>query len=84
MSLQNQGVGRGGGELSVALGFIFNFSFQSFFLSFFFFKRLYWSIIALQWCVSFYFIKKNQLYIYIYPHISSLLYLPPTLPIPLL
>ena len=25
--------------------------------------------------------KVNQLYIYIYPHISSLLYLPPTLPI---
>ena len=28
--------------------------------------------------------KVNQLYIYIYPHISSLLCLPPTLPIPLL
>ena len=28
--------------------------------------------------------KVNQLYIYIYPHISSLLHLPPTLPIPLL
>ena len=26
--------------------------------------------------------KVNQLYIYIYPHISSLLRLPPTLPIP--
>ena len=26
--------------------------------------------------------KVNQLYIYIYPHISSLLYLPPTLPNP--
>ena len=26
--------------------------------------------------------KVNQLYIYIYPHISSLLHLPPTLPIP--
>ena len=26
--------------------------------------------------------KLNQLYIYIYPHISSLLHLPPTLPIP--
>ena len=28
--------------------------------------------------------KVNQLYIYIYPHISSLLHLPPILPIPLL
>ena len=28
--------------------------------------------------------KVNQLYVYIYPHISSLLPLPPTLPIPLL
>ena len=28
--------------------------------------------------------KVNQLYIYIYPHISSFLRLPPTLPIPLL
>ena len=28
--------------------------------------------------------KVNQLYIYIYPHIASLLRLPPTLPIPLL
>ena len=28
--------------------------------------------------------KANQLYIYIYPHISSLLCLPPTVPIPLL
>ena len=57
------------------------------------FKHLYWSIIALQWCVSFCFItkkiswfllynKENQLYIYIYPHISFLLRLPPTLPIP--
>ena len=27
--------------------------------------------------------KVNQLYIYIHPHISSLLHLPPTLPIPL-
>ena len=27
--------------------------------------------------------KVNQLYIYIYPHISSLLCLPPSLPIPL-
>ena len=26
--------------------------------------------------------KVNQLYIYIYPHVSSLLHLPPTLPIP--
>ena len=26
--------------------------------------------------------KVNQLYIYIYPHISTLLRLPPTLPIP--
>ena len=26
--------------------------------------------------------KVNQLYVYIYPHISSLLHLPPTLPIP--
>ena len=50
---------------------------------FFFFKHLYWSIIALQWCVSFCFIKKvNQLYIYICPHISSLLHFPPTVPMP--
>ena len=26
--------------------------------------------------------KVNQLYVYVYPHISSLLHLPPTLPIP--
>ena len=51
---------------------------------FFFFKHLYWSIIALQWSVSFCCITLNQLYIYIYPHISSLLHLPPTLPIPTL
>ena len=47
----------------------------------FFLKLLYWSIIALQWCVSFLLYNKvNQLYIYIYPHISSLLRLPPPHP----
>ena len=48
----------------------------------FFFKHLYWSIIALHCCVSCCCITVNQLYVYIYPHIPSLLHLPPTLPIP--
>ena len=34
------------------------FKASSIFKSFFFFKHLYWSIIALQWCVSFCFITK--------------------------
>ena len=46
-----------------------------------FFLHLYWSIIALQCCQFLLYNKVNQLYIYIYPHISSLLRLPPTLPI---
>ena len=33
-------------------------------------------------CQSLLYNKVNQLYLYIYPHISSLLRLPPTLPIP--
>ena len=33
-------------------------------------------------CWFLFYNKVNQLYIYIYPHISSLLHLPPTLPIP--
>ena len=52
------------------------------FLNIYLFKHLYWSIIALQWCVSFCCITVSQLYVYIYPHIPSLLRLPPTLPIP--
>ena len=49
----------------------------------FFFLNPYWSIIALQCCVKFLLYNKvNQLYVYIYPHIPSLLHLPPTLPIP--
>ena len=46
-----------------------------------FFLHLYWSIIALQCCQFLLYNKVNQLYVYIYPHISSLLRLPPTLPI---
>ena len=50
----------------------------------FFFKHLYWSIIALQWCVSFCFITKWISYAYTYVSISlpSCVSLPPTLPIP--
>ena len=53
---------------------------------FFFFKHLYWSIIALQWCVSFCFITKWISYMSTYIPISlpSCVSLPPTLPIPLL
>ena len=49
-----------------------------------FFKHLYWSIIALQWCVSFCFITKWISYTYTYVPISlpSCISLPPTLPIP--
>ena len=50
---------------------------HSYFIYLFIFKHLYWSIFALQWCIRFCFITVNQLYIYIYPHISSLLHLPP-------
>ena len=51
---------------------------------FFFFKHLYWSIIALQWCVSFCFTTKWISYTYTYVPISlpSCISLPPTLPIP--
>ena len=50
-------------------------------LWFFFFKHLYWSIIALQWCVSFCFITKWISYTYtICSHFSSLLHLPPSHP----
>ena len=50
----------------------------------FFFKHLYWSMIALQWCVSFCFIPKWISYTYTYVPISlpSCISLPPTLPIP--
>ena len=49
-----------------------------------FFKHLYWSIIALQWCVSFCFITKWISYTYTYIPISlpSCISLPLTLPIP--
>ena len=49
----------------------------------FFFNHLYWSIIALQWCVSFCFITKWISYTYTYIPISppSCISLPPTLPI---
>ena len=48
---------------------------------FFFFKHLYWSIIALQWCVSFCVITKWISYTYtICSHISSLLHVPPSHP----
>ena len=51
---------------------------------FHFFKHLYWSIIALQWCVSFCFITKCISYTYTYVPISlpSCISLPPTIPIP--
>ena len=57
----------------------------NFFLSFFFFKHLYWSIIAFQWCVSFCFITKRISYIYTYIPISSpsCISLPPPYPTPL-
>ena len=48
----------------------------------FFFKHLYWSIVALQCCQFLLYNEVNQLYVYIYPHVPSLLHLPPTLPIP--
>ena len=48
---------------------------------FFFFLHLYWSIIALQWCVSFCFITKWISYAYTYSPISppSCVSLPPSL-----
>ena len=50
----------------------------------FFFKHLYWSIIALQWCVSLCFTTKWINYTYTYVPISppSCVSLPPILPIP--
>ena len=50
----------------------------------FFLKHLYWSIIALQWCVSFCFKTKWISYTYTYVPISlpSCISLPPTLPMP--
>ena len=48
---------------------------------FFFFKHLYWSIIALQWCVSFCFKTKWITHTYtVCSHFSSLLHLPPSHP----
>ena len=49
-----------------------------------FFKHLYWSIIALRWCVSFCFITNWISYTYTYVPISlpSCISLPPTFPIP--
>ena len=51
-----------------------------------FFKHLYWSIIALQWCVSFCFITKwiSHTYTYVPTSPPSCVSPPPTLPIPLL
>ena len=48
---------------------------------FFFFKCLYWSIIALQWCASFCFITKWTSYTYAHIHIfpPSCISLPPSL-----
>ena len=41
--------------------------------SFFFFKKnFYWSTVVLQCCVSFYYSKVNQLYIYVCMHAQSL------------
>ena len=55
---------------------------RSFFSTFFFFLTSLWSIIALQWCVSFCFITKWISYTYTYVPISlpSCISLPPTLP----
>ena len=56
--------------------------FLFFFLFFLFLIHLYWSIIVSQCCASLLYNKMNQQYAYVYPHILSLLSLPPTLPIP--
>ena len=60
----------GGSEFIFYFYFIFNF-----------FKHLYWSIIALQWCVSFCFITEWISYTYTYIPISpsSCISLPPSL-----
>ena len=47
-----------------------------------FFKHHYWSIIALQWCISFYCITKCISYTYTYILISPPSCISPTLPIP--
>ena len=54
----------------------------SFFSSFFFFTSLLEYNCFTMVCQFLLYNKVNQLYVYIYPHISSLLRLPPTLPIP--
>ena len=49
--------------------------------SFFFWLHLYWSIIALQWCVSFCFITKwiSYTYTYVPIYLPSCIFLPPTI-----
>ena len=57
---------------------------SAFALCFLFLKHLYWSIIVLQWCVSFCFITKWISYTctYIPIPLPSCVSLPPTLPVP--
>ena len=63
--------------------FLHNFPRQSVF--FFFFVTSLWEYNCFTMVCQFLLYNKvSQLYIYIYPHISSLLRLPPTLPIPTL